>query len=222
MRYTLEKFETFCTTPGVESGKARSYHNAIQYLCDFLNIKIIDEESVITIKSINKFVTDSNSDFYKNLLTFLKDRRQSSYLEKGYIRAALPQFFKFLNNDSFNNLSVDVFPDCDQTDSCIEGAKVTVTVNKYERNPIARKNCIEIHGCYCHICGINFKDIYGEIGKDFIHVHHIVPLNEINEEYIVNPETDLIPVCPNCHAMLHRKINGKYLSISELKDLLRK
>ncbi|MEG0771017.1 MAG: HNH endonuclease, partial [Clostridia bacterium] len=63
--------------------------------------------------------------------------------------------------------------------------------------------------------------IYGEIGKDFIHVHHLKPLNEIGEEYIVNPVNDLIPVCPNCHAMLHRKINAKYLSVEELKSLLK-
>ncbi len=220
MKIMLEEFEIFCTTPGVESGKARSYHNAIKYLCEFLEITIINEKSLHRIKEISDYVYDLNSDFYKSLLTFLKDRRQSSYLEKGYIRAALPQFFTFLSDNYFNNLSAEVFPDSDQTDSCIEGAKVTVTVNKYERSAEARKKCIDHYGCYCHICGMNFEDIYGEIGKGFIHVHHIVAISEINEEYSVNPETDLIPVCPNCHAMLHRKLNDKYISISELKHLL--
>jgi 5-methylcytosine-specific restriction protein A len=27
----------------------------------------------------------------------------------------------------------------------------------------------------------------------------------IGPNYQINPEKDLIPVCPNCHAMLHRK-----------------
>ena len=47
--------------------------------------------------------------------------------------------------------------------------------------------------------------VYGEIAKGFIHVHHLIPLSEIKENYQVNPKTDLIPVCPNCHAMLHRQ-----------------
>ncbi|MEG1241999.1 MAG: HNH endonuclease, partial [Oscillospiraceae bacterium] len=63
---------------------------------------------------------------------------------------------------------------------------------------------------------------YGEVGKNFIHVHHKIPLNEISEEYVVDPVNDLIPVCPNCHAMLHRKINDKYLSIEELKAIVNK
>lgn len=103
-------------------------------------------------------------------------------------------------------------------DRIFEGAKQQVTVNRYERNPIARRQCLEIHGYNCSVCEMNFEKTYGEIGKEFIHVHHLVPLHEINEEYAVNPETDLIPVCPNCHAMLHRKLDGKYLTLAELKQ----
>lgn len=119
------------------------------------------------------------------------------------------------------NSSKNTFPDSADTESCIEGAKLTVQVNKFERSSVARQKCIDINGCFCHICGLRFEERYGEIGKDFIHVHHKIPLNEINEEYIVDPVHDLIPVCPNCHAMLHRKINGKYLSIEELKSILK-
>lgn len=115
-----------------------------------------------------------------------------------------------------------VYPETADTDTCIEGAKTTVQVNKYERSSVARQKCIDVNGCYCHICGLNFNERYGEVGKDFIHVHHKIPLNEIKEEYIVDPINDLIPVCPNCHAMLHRKINDKYLSIEELKAIVKK
>lgn len=125
---------------------------------------------------------------------------------------------QYMNDTYFQN----IFPESADTDSCIEGAKITVEVNKYERSSVARQKCIDYHGYSCQVCGINFKDIYGEIGKNFIHVHHIVPLNEIDEAYIVNPSTDLIPVCPNCHAMLHRKLNGKYMSVAELKARLAK
>ena len=98
-----------------------------------------------------------------------------------------------------------------------EVSKVQIWVNDYERNPDARRKCIEYYGCYCHACNFNFENYYGAMGKGVIHVHHIKSLHEINEQYIVDPINVLIPVCPNCHAMLHRKINSQYLSVEELK-----
>jgi len=69
----------------------------------------------------------------------------------------------------------------------IEGAKRTITVNAYERNPQARKKCVNIHGCKCVVCGFDFEETYGEIGKGYIHVHHLTPISEIGNEYeIVN------------------------------------
>lgn len=114
----------------------------------------------------------------------------------------------------------NTFPDSDNTDACIEGAKISVQVNRYERSSVARKKCIGYHGCSCYICGLDFEKKYGVLGKGFIHVHHIKPLNEIDDSYIVDYKNDLIPVCPNCHSMLHRKINGKNLSWQELKRMV--
>lgn len=87
-------------------------------------------------------------------------------------------------------------------DGRIEGKKEQVLVNKYERNPLNRELCILKHGCFCNICGFDFEKTYGTIGRGFIHVHHIEQLS-LGGERIINPERDLIPVCPNCHAMLH-------------------
>ncbi|HHK5559597.1 restriction endonuclease [Bacillus cereus] len=87
----------------------------------------------------------------------------------------------------------------------MEGTTKTITVNIFERNPIARRKCIEYYGLSCVVCNFNFYEAYGDIGKDFIHVHHIVELSSIRQGYAINPIRDLRPVCPNCHAMLHRK-----------------
>jgi 5-methylcytosine-specific restriction protein A len=128
----------------------------------------------------------------------------------------------YIDNNMDEYGSDNLFPDSDNMDKCYEGAKLQVLVNKYERSSIARQRCIEHNGHCCFVCGIDFEKRYGEIGKNFIHIHHIVPLNEIGEEYKVDYKKDLIPVCPNCHAMLHRKINGEYVSWEELKDMIKK
>lgn len=94
-------------------------------------------------------------------------------------------------------------------------------LSKYERNPKARKECLEYYGTACSVCGIDFGKTYGPEFAGKIEVHHIVPLSQIKSEYIVDPIKDLIPVCPNCHAALHSKKDGVY-TVEELKNLMRK
>lgn len=96
-----------------------------------------------------------------------------------------------------------------------EGAKKSIVVNAYERNPKAREECVQHYGTDCAVCGFNFGKVFGELGQGFIHVHHLKPISTIGESYDVNPIQDLRPVCPNCHAMLHRK-KDTVLSIEEL------
>jgi len=96
MQKLLNQFENYCQTPGIESGKARSYAKAIEYLCDYLNITTIDPKSIAYLKSIENDIKNKNSALYKNLLDFLSDRGQKSYLTKGWIRAALKHFFDFV------------------------------------------------------------------------------------------------------------------------------
>ena len=99
-----------------------------------------------------------------------------------------------------------------------EGAVSQIQVNKYERNPVARALCIQHYGLACSVCSMDFEKKYGALGVDFIHVHHLVELSTIGSTYKVDPIKDLRPVCPNCHAMLHRKIPA--LTIQELRKKL--
>ena len=100
----------------------------------------------------------------------------------------------------------------------VEGAVRQITVNSYERNSVARRKCIEHFGAQCVICKLDFGKTYGPLGDGYIHVHHLKPLSKINESYEVDPINDLRPVCPNCHAMIHRK--NPPLSIERVKNLL--
>lgn len=104
------------------------------------------------------------------------------------------------------------------TDGVIEGASKTINAKIYERDRGARLKCIGHWGWQCHVCTFDFVAIYGDLGKGFIHVHHLKPLGEIGEAHILDPVADLRPVCPNCHAMLHRCTPA--LSIEVLKSYL--
>ncbi len=100
-----------------------------------------------------------------------------------------------------------------------EGKVIQVFVNKYERNQRARIKCIEALGDKCYACGFDFGKTYGDIAKGFIHVHHIKPLSEIQDEYQVDPKRDLVPLCPNCHSVIH--LAKPELTIAELKHRLK-
>ena len=101
-----------------------------------------------------------------------------------------------------------------------EGEEKYIQSKKYERNPIARSICIEKHGCKCAICGFDFSEKYGSIGNGFIEVHHITPISTMGGKHEVDPEHDLIPLCSNCHSMIHRK--NPPFTPDELKKLLGK
>lgn len=111
-----------------------------------------------------------------------------------------------------------LLPEEEPKESYFEGTAKQITVTTYERNLQARIICINRYGLNCVICGFNFEQMYGEIGQGFVHVHHLKPLSEIGEKYKLNPIQDLRPVCPNCHAMLHRRKPA--YSIEELKERL--
>ncbi len=108
-----------------------------------------------------------------------------------------------------------IYPEIDVTVDHNEGHLLKCYVNRYERNKSARDQCVNEKGCFCHVCGMDFAKMYGELGKDFIHVHHLVPLHTVKKQYKVNPTKDLIPVCPNCHAMLHKMIIREKLETEE-------
>ncbi len=113
-----------------------------------------------------------------------------------------------------------LFPDQFDDEPHFEGAVSTVTVNRYERDPGARRKCVAHYGTACQVCGVDFGDRYGEIGEGFIHVHHLVPLSQIRQGYQVDPVRDLRPVCPNCHAMLHQR-RPEPFGVEELKGILK-
>lgn len=101
-----------------------------------------------------------------------------------------------------------------------EGTVYRVFVNAYERNSEARRKCIAHFGAECAICGFDFGEKYGEPGRGLIHVHHLRQLADIRQDYCVDPLADLLPVCANCHAMIHRR-KPPY-KVQDIKSMLQR
>ena len=119
---------------------------------------------------------------------------------------------------SDGEVSVQIAEEVDEKEVLLEGASKTISVNTYERNPVARAKCLAHHGYKCAVCSFDFEEFYGSIGHNFIHVHHVVPLSEIGRKYVLNPIEDLVPICPNCHAMIHK--TRPILTVDQLKHHL--
>ena len=100
-----------------------------------------------------------------------------------------------------------------------EGEKYNELSTKYERSRKNRAACIAFHGASCKVCELDFSQKYGQTGTGFIHIHHLYPVSKLKESKPLNPIKDLIPVCPNCHSMLHR--GEELLSIDKLREIIK-
>lgn len=179
-----------------------------------------------------------------NHITTTSGQKQGAYTQRTYIKLCSENLFELTEWFSANNSNFQkTFTNCktclsassfktfknnnplypeaidDKIEILNEGAKKQVTINAYERNNKARKKCLEHHGYLCAVCNIDFEKVYGSIGKDFIHVHHLIEISKIGKEYRIDPVVDLIPVCPNCHSMLHR--GSPCYTIQELKNRMK-
>jgi 5-methylcytosine-specific restriction protein A len=102
----------------------------------------------------------------------------------------------------------------------VEGKSHEFLSVRFERNPYARNACLEFYGYKCSVCDFDFQEFYGEIGRYFIHVHHLTQVSSIGKQYEVDPVKDMRPVCPNCHAILHKR--NIPFTIDELKSKIKK
>jgi len=171
---------------GLVEGTCNSYPTYLAAITNHLRIDI----SLATI-------TDSDS--VKEIL----DRLKSTGIDKNYwgnCQSALRAYLAYLSHESSS-----LFTSPDELNEFTEGKCIQVQVNRYERDSKARNECIKHHKAVCKVCDLDFSVKYGDIGRGFIHVHHIKLISEIGKSYNVDPINDLVPVCPNCHAMLHSK-----------------
>lgn len=108
----------------------------------------------------------------------------------------------------------------DFVDERWEGAAKRTTTVRYERDSVARLECLRYHGAACAICGLLFEQRYGPEARGLIHVHHLKPIARNIGRRRVNPTVDLRPVCPNCHAVIHSRPAA--FSIEDVKKMMKK
>lgn len=99
-----------------------------------------------------------------------------------------------------------------------EGARTRIEVNRYERDRRNRAAALAIHGYSCKACKLDMGERYGPAAAGLIEVHHVTPVSQLGEDYIINPRTDLAPLCPNCHSVAHRR-NPPW-SVDDLREML--
>ena len=98
-----------------------------------------------------------------------------------------------------------------------EGRMITRCVQTHERSSRLRKIAIDTfthdNVISCDCCGFNFPTYYGPAyGVDCIEIHHIKPIFLYEgvsfEQTIENALQNLLPVCPNCHRVIHKNHIG--------------
>lgn len=99
-----------------------------------------------------------------------------------------------------------------------EGAKTNIEVNRYERDRRNRAAALAIHGHSCKACKLDMGERYGSAAAGLIEVHHVTPVSQIGENYIIDPRTDLTPLCPNCHSVAHRRTPP--YSVDDIREML--
>lgn len=203
----------------------------------FWNVQNLDRGQILVVrlfykgKAYNAHIQMENSPRLRTKLLWPKELTQKMHSEDGF---PLMRFEKRGNNAYYVDFiyetqweesqlgSEDIWYEVSIDNTMgLEGKMVVFFTSKYERNAKNRREAIKIHGLRCKVCGFDFQEMYGDLGKDFIEIHHIKPLASLEgESVMINPETDLRPVCSNCHRMIHRR-TGKVYSIEELKAIVK-
>lgn len=177
------------------------------------------------IKHLNKFEiigTDGNNSYF--ILPFegwfedLNSSKNFIWKLRDNLAAALEELCLV---DDKPTLPDELTSEIIVNDPSSDGRKILSYSTRYERNPKNRASAVKIHGLICMACGFDFKKAYGIRGKDYIEVHHTKPLSENGEETIIDPHTDLICVCSNCHRMIHRR-RDSILTLNELRQIIQK
>jgi 5-methylcytosine-specific restriction protein A len=204
----------------------------VTYLCKEILIHKAEIENHLQDpgKSISDYALDIDSKYFNTIQSLdEKPHTLNFYLETMTSESSIEHLLLNEKEAKLIELAVSIFATLlprpstsysnpEEVNGFPEGATTQVLVNKYERDPRNRAAAISAHGYVCLACGFDFKKTYGDLGIDFIIVHHIVPVSQLGPDYLIDPIRDLVSLCANCHAMIHRE--DPPLSLNELKKII--
>lgn len=183
-------------------------------------IERLDNSFVKNIKNLSKVIGGEAQLYLKETSIKQIENADALYVYSDFLNIREYEELSTTAQELLNIVSVTFSAQFSYKDvKFFEGADIHRLSKKLERSLAARKRAIELHGSSCLVCNFNFQTFYGDLGENFIHIHHLKPISSAGYGE-VNPDTDLVPVCPNCHAMLHKQTPP--LSPENLKILIEK
>ncbi|HEY6434957.1 MAG TPA: HNH endonuclease [Ignavibacteriaceae bacterium] len=218
------------------------YYKGRQTDKKFKNLRLSKDPHYFALAEIGEITQEKNTtNYYADIVGFRMFIKAVPFKINGEPFEEIPESLKKnywrdgvrLINDSIYNKIISIAnielsdgnlndqKDTEFNTVIIEGGKKKVFTTKYERKKESRDQALHIHGYTCQVCKFNFKDVYGDWGEGYIHVHHLKPLSTNDSEVEINPKTDLSVVCANCHSMIHRRKNI-LLSLEDLKKKLKR
>lgn len=180
-----------------------NWRNDLAYIRDHL----VNEGHLSSAKWNTWAITEGGERHFASLAARLSSHRQFQHFNA----EAMPTVAAIISGEQLsdeNALSGET--------SFTEGAQTQRWSTTYERNPQLRAVAIKVHGVVCMGCGFDFEEKYGAIGSGFIEVHHTKPISSLGGESSVNPASDLVVLCSNCHSIVHRK-RPSPLSLEDLR-----
>lgn len=216
LQEAVENLEKF----GVNPNSARDYIYLYKHLRNGELFKRRANEYATEYYLENILKENGKAELSKSLNSLLKHFEYWESYSGGIVKGGRKIYNKYLKIAGRENNEIVFLDEKITKEGFLEGKSKIIVVNGYERNKKARKECLDFYGLNCQVCDFNFEEKFGKIGEGFIHVHHIKEISSIKKEYKVDPIKDLIPVCPNCHSMLHRK--NPAFTVNELRKILKK
>ena len=194
----------------------KDYHEAKAEIL-FLSKNLKNMFKKFHIRANGHYVLSFSNDIILKYISNSISKEWTLFERKEIDKVTNPVLMKQKLDEIIPTFEKDLFEEYSNNEELHEGRVIELKLTKYERNRKARQKCLEHYGYKCCICGFDFKEKYGDDFEGIIQVHHIVPLSEIKQDYVVDPIKDLIPVCPNCHIAIHSKKDG-YYTIEEIKN----
>lgn len=172
-----------------------------------------DREALKENRANNHFFSESLQLFS----TFLQSKEMTRKLLKGKTADDNNRHTKITQSEFADDESEDPFG---IDNSYPEGGLTRTEIARRKRNRRLRDEVVRRKGCRCYVCDFDFEKNYGERGRRFIEIHHINLLSDSEGEREENPD-NLVPLCANCHRMIHRK-RDQILTPEQLKRLWNK